>query len=509
MAAWQVNGERTRPHCIMVNRQGRRFTNEAANYNALGAAFHVIDVSSFDYVNHPAWMIFDRHYADPLRAGRLQGRGGHAGLDDRGADAGGARGQAIDVPADALERHGRPGGTSRPPTARTPTSAAARARTTGGGATQAGARPAATLGPLDTPPFYAVQVYAGVLGTKGGPRTDGNGQVLDVDGNPIPGLYAAGNAMASVMGMTYGGAGGTLGRRSCSATWPGRTRRRRRAHERSLRRQGRARHRRLRWHGPGDGAAFAAAGAQVVAADIAVDGGEETVGLIKGDGGEAFFVRTDVSQARDVEAAVAAVETSAGWTAPSTWRRSRPRRRCSPTATRTRSTAWSRSTCKSIFLCLKYEIRAMLERGGGSIVNIASTNSCRPLPKQAVYTRPSSASSGSPSGRDRVRALRHPGQRGRPGRDRHPHAARARSPRAATGGRGGRPAEPDRAVRAAREIASACCRCASADSTFTIGACCASTGAGAWRGHGHAAPSATVTMARFVPSPTPAASATT
>ncbi len=74
-----------------------------------------------------------------------------------------------------------------------------------------GPGPEATLGPLDTPPFYAVQVYSGVLGTKGGPRTDGNGQVLDVDGRPIPGLYAAGNAMASVMGMTYGGAGGTLG----------------------------------------------------------------------------------------------------------------------------------------------------------------------------------------------------------------------------------------------------------------------------------------------------------
>jgi predicted oxidoreductase len=75
----------------------------------------------------------------------------------------------------------------------------------------AGPGPAATLGPLDAPPFYAVQVYSGVLGTKGGPRTDRNGQVLDVDGEPIPGLYAAGNAMASAMGMTYGGAGGTLG----------------------------------------------------------------------------------------------------------------------------------------------------------------------------------------------------------------------------------------------------------------------------------------------------------
>ena len=71
--------------------------------------------------------------------------------------------------------------------------------------------PQATLGPLDTAPFYAVRVYSGALGTKGGPRTDGNGQVLDVDGRPIAGLYAAGNAMGSVMGMTYGGAGGTLG----------------------------------------------------------------------------------------------------------------------------------------------------------------------------------------------------------------------------------------------------------------------------------------------------------
>ena len=69
----------------------------------------------------------------------------------------------------------------------------------------------ATLGPIDTPPYYAVQVHSGALGTKGGPRTDGDGRVLDVDGHPIVGLYAAGNVMGSVMGMTYGGAGGTLG----------------------------------------------------------------------------------------------------------------------------------------------------------------------------------------------------------------------------------------------------------------------------------------------------------
>jgi hypothetical protein len=69
----------------------------------------------------------------------------------------------------------------------------------------------ATLEPLDEAPYYAVQIHSGSLGTKGGPRTDGDGRVLDVHGDVIPGLYAAGNAMAGVTGMVYGGAGGTLG----------------------------------------------------------------------------------------------------------------------------------------------------------------------------------------------------------------------------------------------------------------------------------------------------------
>jgi hypothetical protein len=210
MAAWQVNGERTRPHCIMVNRRGRRFTNEAANYNALGAAFHVIDVSSFDYVNHPAWMIFDRHY---LTRYGLAGFKGQGATPDWMIEAPSVPelAAAIEVPASALEE-----------TVGRWNSQSERGRDEEFGRGNSvhdrwwgdpafGPGPGATLGPLDTPPFYAVQVYSGVLGTKGGPRTNGNGQVLDVDGEPIPGLYAAGNAMASAMGMTYGGAGGTLG----------------------------------------------------------------------------------------------------------------------------------------------------------------------------------------------------------------------------------------------------------------------------------------------------------
>ncbi len=57
-----INADRTRPRSIMVNRHGRRFTNEAANYNAFGGAFHQEDVVAFDYANLPSWLIFDQEY---------------------------------------------------------------------------------------------------------------------------------------------------------------------------------------------------------------------------------------------------------------------------------------------------------------------------------------------------------------------------------------------------------------------------------------------------------------
>lgn len=72
-------------------------------------------------------------------------------------------------------------------------------------------RPNPCLAPLETAPFYGIEAYAGDLGTKGGLRTDERGRVLRESGEPIPGLYAAGNCSAALMGPTYAGAGATLG----------------------------------------------------------------------------------------------------------------------------------------------------------------------------------------------------------------------------------------------------------------------------------------------------------
>ena len=67
------------------------------------------------------------------------------------------------------------------------------------------------LGTIEKPPFFALPVHMGTLGTKGGPRTNANGQVLHIFGHAIEGLYAAGNVMAGVSGPGYDGGGITIG----------------------------------------------------------------------------------------------------------------------------------------------------------------------------------------------------------------------------------------------------------------------------------------------------------
>ena len=72
-------------------------------------------------------------------------------------------------------------------------------------------QPNPCVAPVAEGPFYAIRITIGDLGTFAGIRTDGAARALDENGQPIAGLYAAGNDSASIMGGNYPGAGITLG----------------------------------------------------------------------------------------------------------------------------------------------------------------------------------------------------------------------------------------------------------------------------------------------------------
>lgn len=203
--------ERARPGAILVNRSGKRFINEAANYNAMGKAVVAFDAGTHSYPNLPYWLIVDQRYRDKyplfnsppgtptpsymIEAPTLAELAMQAGIDPAGLEATVAR-------FNEMVRNGHDDDFNR-----------------GDNSydnfymwgDMAFDPPYRTLGLIDQGPFYAVKMESGALGTAGGPKTNADGQVVDWSGNAIPGLYAAGNAMAAVLGEVYGGAGGTLG----------------------------------------------------------------------------------------------------------------------------------------------------------------------------------------------------------------------------------------------------------------------------------------------------------
>lgn len=118
---------------------------------------------------------------------------------------------------------------------------------------------------------------------------------------------------------------------------------------------------------------FAREGAKVVVADVQTDGGDETVQRIEDAGGEAIFVKTDVSKAGEVMALVDSAVSTYG-RLDCAFNNAGIEGTMAPTADCTEEN-WDRVIAvnlKGVWLCMKYEIPEMLKRGNGAIVNTAS-----------------------------------------------------------------------------------------------------------------------------------------
>ena len=118
---------------------------------------------------------------------------------------------------------------------------------------------------------------------------------------------------------------------------------------------------------------FAREGAKVVVSDIVVEGGQETVQQIEAAGGEAIFVKADVSQAADVEALVTqTVETYGRLDCAFNNAGIEGGMKLTIDCTKEEFDRTIAVNLTGVWLCMKYEIQQMLSQGGGAIVNTAS-----------------------------------------------------------------------------------------------------------------------------------------
>lgn len=202
-----VLAERSLPFGLIVDQHGDRYVNESASYIDVGHAMLERDkeVSAI-----PSWLIVEaRHRRRYLFSPFMQGtkRLKEAGIVRRAATLDDLAGLLGMEPARLRATVDRFNGFTRSGV----DTDFGRGRTAYDRYySDPRVKPNPNLGPIEKGPFTAVQLVPGDLGTKGGLLTDADARVLDHDGRVIPGLYAAGNTTASVMGRTYPGPGSTI-----------------------------------------------------------------------------------------------------------------------------------------------------------------------------------------------------------------------------------------------------------------------------------------------------------
>jgi 3-oxosteroid 1-dehydrogenase len=208
--------ERSMPGCMVVNARGERFLNESGPYPEFQQAMFANHAATGGAI--PAWIVFDADFRAKYPIGPLMPSAavpdakvrrswwdqvvwkgetlaelaGRIGVDALGLAASAARmtefartGKDLDFDrgGNVFDRYYG----------------------------DVNVRPNPNLAPIAKGPFYAMKLWPGDIGTKGGLLTDREARVLDASGQVIPGLYCVGNNSASVMGPAYPGAGSTLG----------------------------------------------------------------------------------------------------------------------------------------------------------------------------------------------------------------------------------------------------------------------------------------------------------
>ena len=219
---------------VFVDKRGRRVVNEKLQYNELAQAFFVWDADAAEYPNLVLFQVWDQRSQDGSASDEYGRLIAPPGADDAHV----VRGDTLDDLAAGDAR------VARQALAQTGGLALAGDFTANLRATierfngfaragvdedfGRGERPVQllfngdvaeqpggtnpTMWPIaDRGPYYAALVTGGTLDTKGGPKTDTEGRVLDDLDAPIPGLYGVGNCVASVSGASYWAGGAPLG----------------------------------------------------------------------------------------------------------------------------------------------------------------------------------------------------------------------------------------------------------------------------------------------------------
>jgi 3-oxosteroid 1-dehydrogenase len=197
------------PHCIIVDATGRRLGNEAGSYMEFGQRLHDRHRETGGPV--PAWAIIESRHRKRYLWGRHMGPTPREWIDSgymiaarsigelaekTGIDPGNLK-QTIDrfngFAASGLDEDFHRGEAGFDRFHGDPTN-----------------KPNPSLGAIEKPPFYAVRLYSGDVGTVGGVVADVDGRALREDGSVIDGLFVTGNCAAPPFGKSYIGAGTSI-----------------------------------------------------------------------------------------------------------------------------------------------------------------------------------------------------------------------------------------------------------------------------------------------------------